>query len=630
MGITLLWWITLFCIAGLCRSVHVTVPEKKKVAMLFQPVVLHCQFTTTDINPPVVQWKYKSYCKDRTKDAFGFSDPMGTAVSQVNELSVGWDPHLDCLDKSRTVRIVASKQDSAITLGDYYKDREVTIINNADLQIGKLHWGDSGVYYCLVTSPIDINGNNEDRMEMFVLGRTGVSADLLPRFAVDIFPEWAFVGLVIFGTVFLFLMIGICWCQCCPYSCCCYIRCPCCPNTCCCPRALYEAGKAVKTGNSPTISVSSPPYYIPNVPMAPVPVPTPTPQKHHPPTIVENNPTGNQNVRSGYRIQADKERDSMKVMYYVEKELAQFDPTKRSPNKFSRSMSELSSLHEPEGDFRQSYQQVRKHALPPIRDADENTEYRPHINDTAARRAGRINPTMGREAENYRSTWNRQRPKSEHLERKAYHNRGPTTSLDELVEFANSYTQRPKRPEQREAEEIGLQQYESQNPFHGTVQTRMGYLGGSLDEYYNRQSQSREYLYSTDLRRPRSPPQKRDYRQIQRPRTANGSRVYDSSYLTSVLDRKSQSRVRGESFTSDLPSRPSSRQSSCEYYYNRFPSYKAVDDDVLPPYTEREVVRPRPQSERSYYHSREGMQFNTWYDRRGSERCKKTVWQLNL
>lgn len=34
-------------------------------------------------------------------------------------------------------------------------------------------------------------------------------------------------------------------------------------------------------------------------------------------------------VRKGYRIQADKDRDSMKVLYYVEKELAQFDPARR-------------------------------------------------------------------------------------------------------------------------------------------------------------------------------------------------------------------------------------------------------------------------------------------------------------
>lgn len=34
-------------------------------------------------------------------------------------------------------------------------------------------------------------------------------------------------------------------------------------------------------------------------------------------------------MRKGYRIQTDKERDSMKVLYYVEKELAQFDPARR-------------------------------------------------------------------------------------------------------------------------------------------------------------------------------------------------------------------------------------------------------------------------------------------------------------
>lgn len=51
------------------------------------------------------------------------------------------------------------------------------------------------------------------------------------------FLEWVFVGLVILGTFLFFLLVGICWCQCCPHSCCCYVRCPCCPDTCCCPRA---------------------------------------------------------------------------------------------------------------------------------------------------------------------------------------------------------------------------------------------------------------------------------------------------------------------------------------------------------------------------------------------------------
>ncbi|MGH0126615.1 UNVERIFIED_CONTAM: hypothetical protein FKN15_016527 [Acipenser sinensis] len=39
-------------------------------------------------------------------------------------------------------------------------------------------------------------------------------------------------------------------------------------------------------------------------------------------------------IRSGYRIQANKEQDCMKVLYYVEKELAEFDPAKRTYEKF--------------------------------------------------------------------------------------------------------------------------------------------------------------------------------------------------------------------------------------------------------------------------------------------------------
>lgn len=60
-----------------------------------------------------------------------------------------------------------------------------------------------------------------------------VSISLSPLF----FPEWVFVGLVILGAFLFFLLVGICWCQCCPHSCCCYVRCPCCPESCCCPRA---------------------------------------------------------------------------------------------------------------------------------------------------------------------------------------------------------------------------------------------------------------------------------------------------------------------------------------------------------------------------------------------------------
>lgn len=52
-----------------------------------------------------------------------------------------------------------------------------------------------------------------------------------------VLPEWVFVGLVMLGVFLFFVLVGICWCQCCPHSCCCYIRCPCCPDSCCCPQA---------------------------------------------------------------------------------------------------------------------------------------------------------------------------------------------------------------------------------------------------------------------------------------------------------------------------------------------------------------------------------------------------------
>ncbi len=50
-------------------------------------------------------------------------------------------------------------------------------------------------------------------------------------------PDWLLVVLVVLGFLLLLLLIGICWCQCCPHTCCCYVSCPCCPERCCCPRA---------------------------------------------------------------------------------------------------------------------------------------------------------------------------------------------------------------------------------------------------------------------------------------------------------------------------------------------------------------------------------------------------------
>lgn len=40
----------------------------------------------------------------------------------------------------------------------------------ADLRIGELRWGDSGVYYCKVVIADDLEGQNEAHVELLVLG----------------------------------------------------------------------------------------------------------------------------------------------------------------------------------------------------------------------------------------------------------------------------------------------------------------------------------------------------------------------------------------------------------------------------------------------------------------------------
>uniref|UniRef100_A0A8D0LCQ9 ILDR2 protein n=1 Tax=Sphenodon punctatus TaxID=8508 RepID=A0A8D0LCQ9_SPHPU len=147
-------------------GLHVSVPEKKKVAMLFQPALLRCHFSTSSTQPAVVQWRFKSYCQDRMGEALGVASAGVQAVSKRN---LEWDPYLDCVDSRRTVRVVASKQGSVVTIGDFYKGRDVTIVHDADLQIGKLMWGDSGLYYCLIITPDDLEGKNEKSMELLVL-----------------------------------------------------------------------------------------------------------------------------------------------------------------------------------------------------------------------------------------------------------------------------------------------------------------------------------------------------------------------------------------------------------------------------------------------------------------------------
>ncbi|KAM9709402.1 immunoglobulin-like domain-containing receptor 2 isoform 2-T2 [Menidia menidia] len=519
-----------------CDGVHVTVREKQRFAMLFQSVVLPCQYQTASIQAPVVQWWYKSYCRDRTRDSFTLPETLGIKTSELGATS-----HLECSDSSRTVRVVASAQGASLTLAEHYKGRDITIINKADLRIGELQWGDSGVYFCKVVIADDLEGKNEAQLELLVL-------------------EWAFVGAVVLGSVLFLLLLGICWCQCCPHSCCCYVRCCCCPDTCCCPRHLYEAGKMAKNRQPSQLPVY--PYYIPGVPTV-VPL---APSSHLDPKInsvpsVENNLAG---VRSGYRLTANPHQDSMKVLYYIEKELAQFPSNTMASFKPS-SLSELSSLHDGGNtDFRHTYQTVQMKALPPIADHDERLRTAPQTGRRPRRdRCNHSDDELDRR-------WN---PRSEHLQRKTLGRRGRTGSLDELEEFARSYDPRGRR-------------------------------AGPPDRPYERDHSPPRRFYQDDedgwgRRSPSpSPRKRRDTWDSDRPSRPPQSRSYDDDLLNRALERKARGRGwdRGAGRAdedSDTPSKGSSRGKGSDSYYSRSPSNRPDEEDALPPYSEREAERYR-------------------------------------
>ncbi|XP_019384243.1 PREDICTED: immunoglobulin-like domain-containing receptor 2 isoform X4 [Crocodylus porosus] len=538
---SLLAWLLFLGLAAATGGLDVKVPEKKKVGMLFQPALLRCDFSTSSNQPAVVQWRFKSFCQDR----------MGEAL-------------------------------------------------DADLQIGKLMWGDSGLYYCLIITPDDVEGNNEGLVELLVLGRTGLLADLLPSFAVEIMPEWVFVGLIIMGAFLFFLLIGICWCQCCPHSCCCYVRCPCCPDSCCCPRALYEAGKAAKAGYPSAVTSIPGPYYIPTVPVAGIPSPAVLMEKSHPPPLAPNDSSGgSQNVRKGYRIQTDKERDSMKVLYYVEKELAQFDPARRMRERYNNTISELSSLHEEDLNFCQPYRQVRRKPLPPAGDLDGDAEYWAGVIGGGGTSRSQAVSDYREERDSFRHS--QQKSKSEMLSRKSFSVGVPAVSMDELAAFAESYSQRTRRTDGQESRRF--ERSESRGGRGGAVQ----HQDTTSEEYYSKRRGNREPLTDSDRGWSYSPPRRRAHEEKHLPRlvsrTPGGSQKYDHSYLSSVLERKSRSYDESGEHSetpSKLSSQPSQRGGT--YYAWSPPStYKAGQqqqppqqeegEDTLPPYSERELSR---------------------------------------
>lgn len=207
--------------------------------------------------------------------------------------------------------------------------------------------------------------------------------------------------------------------------------------------------------------------------------------------------------------------------------------------------------------------------------------------------------------------WN---PRSEHLQRKAYHSAGRAASLDELEEFAASYKQRQGRSEERLDCDMELLEF-SRYP----TECRR-----SPQNYYSDINELRDDDGSGDrLRRDRSsrrlispiasPKRSRadDERPVPLPRPAS-DKDYDGAFLSSLLERKARLRevsqgrsgARSEG-DSDTPSKGSSRQSSGESgrHRSRSPGYRTelVDPPPLPPLARSEAERhpadrlsPRP------------------------------------
>ncbi|XP_075420522.1 immunoglobulin-like domain-containing receptor 2 isoform X1 [Tenrec ecaudatus] len=603
MDRVVLGWIALFCLTAMTEGLQVTVPEKKKVAMLFQPTVLRCHFSTSSRQPAVVQWKFKSYCQDRMGESLGMASPRSQSLSKRN---LEWDPYLDCLDSRRTVRVVASKQGSAVTLGDFYRGRDITIVHDADLQIGKLLWGDSGLYYCIITTPDDLEGKNEDSVELLVL-------------------EWVFVGLVILGVFLFFVLVGICWCQCCPHSCCCYIRCPCCPDSCCCPQALYEAGKAAKAGYPPSVSGVPGPYSIPSLPLGGPSSGMLMDKPHLPPLAPSDSTGGSHSVRKGYRIQADKERDSMKVLYYVEKELAQFDPARRMRGRYNNTISELSSLHEDDSNFRQSYHQMRSKQLPVPGDLESNADYWSGVmgGSSGASRGPSAIEYNKEDRESFRHS--QQRSKSEMLSRKNFATGVPAVSMDELAAFADSYGPRPRRPDGNSHEARGG----GGSRFERAEARALGgfYQDGSLEAYYGRKSRSREPL--SDAAERGWPAEDAPLPRLVS-RTPSAAPKYEHAYRGSVRERAPRADGPGRAGSLETPAKrgaPRSPRSASYYAWSPPGTYKAArgdeddddaPDDALPPYSELELSRgPSYRSRDLPFHSHSEK-------RRKKEPAKKT------
>ncbi|XP_066206026.1 lipolysis-stimulated lipoprotein receptor isoform X6 [Saccopteryx leptura] len=295
-------------------AIQVTVSDPYHVVILFQPVTLPCTYQlTTTPTAPIVIWKYKSFCRDRIADAFSPASVDNQLNAQLAAGNPGYNPYVECQDSVRTVRVVATKQGNAVTLGDYYQGRRITITGNADLTFDQTAWGDSGVYYCSVVSAQDLQGNNEAYAELIVLVYAAGKAATSGVPSIYAPSTYAFPAKTL-------------------------------------PSATMIPMAPVYNGYSGDFDRNSSGGYSSQVPLL---------------RDAESSVTS---VRSGYRIQASQQDDSMRVLYYMEKELANFDPSRPAPpnSRVERAMSEVTSLHE--DDWRS--RPARGPALTPIQDEE--------------------------------------------------------------------------------------------------------------------------------------------------------------------------------------------------------------------------------------------------------------------
>ncbi|KAF7212341.1 immunoglobulin-like domain-containing receptor 2 isoform X1 [Nothobranchius furzeri] len=659
--LTEMWWIFIVCLAGVfipsCSGIHVFVKDEKRYAVPFQSVVLPCHYTTVSTQAVVVVWVYKSYCRDRTRDSFSLSDSLngglgGGGLQRGNGVVSGsyekgtTVSYLDCSDSSRTVRTVASISGSSVTLSEFYKNRDISIINSADLRIGEIQWGDSGVYFCKVTVSDDLEGQNEASVELLVLGFSGVPEDLLPNFDLKIMPEWAFVVAVVLSSALFLLLVGICWCQCCPHSCCCYVSCWCCPDTCCCPRHLYEAGKGIKTGTSTPQTPAYPPYFVSGVPaMVPIAPPSLVDKVSSlPPSngslITAVSPVPMPAVAIPYRVPTPQDHNSLRVLQYVEKQLANFNPS-RSISQQSCNRSEVSSLHEGENGFRQTYRSVQKKALPAISDQDSQPQphgrrdsrgpepqqrhskpssphrYRhdpdsdPHDSPDEpllprrysddpppSSHSNRVSRNHRQQSSGEEDKHNRWNPHSEHLQRKTYRPSGRTGSLDELEEFAATYKHRGGRGAERREEdrvdyEVELLEFSRYPSYRNGPPQHYHSNENELAEHRDHEEHPREKKNRHNINvSPLASPQRRAGTvppppTVGPPSSFSREKDYDPKFLDNLLDRRAK--LRGQvnngacaEEESDTPSKGSSKKSSREssQHCSRSPSTRADADSL--------------------------------------------------